>query len=59
MDKKNIRDIVPTTQKINASSPGTLALERFKLALAIGEEEGEEAQGLRNSLLDNNEDDHL
>lgn len=54
MDEKNIKNIVPTIQEINASSPGTLALERFKLALTIGEDDGEEAQELRDNLLEEN-----
>lgn len=59
MDKKNSKNSLPTTQEINASSPGTLAMERFKLALAIDEDNSQEAQELKNQLLDDHtpEDD--
>jgi hypothetical protein len=51
MDENN-KDSIPTTEKINTSSPGTLAIERFKLALTIDDSEGREAQKLKDQLLD-------
>jgi len=56
MDEKKLKDIVPSTQEINASSPGTLALERFKLAMAIGDDAREEMRELRDDLLGDNHD---
>lgn len=52
MDDKNNTNMVPTTQEINASSPGHIALERFKLALTINDEESNEAKELKKSLSD-------
>jgi len=53
MDEKTYKDILPSDQKINASSPGTLALERFKLAMALGDDESEMTQQLKEFLLEN------
>jgi len=34
-EKTNINIEIPSDAQINASSPGTLAIERFKLAMAL------------------------
>ncbi|NLT95186.1 MAG: hypothetical protein GXW85_06560 [Clostridia bacterium] len=51
MDKENIKETVLSTSEINASPPGLLALERFKIAQTI-QEDTKEAQELRNALLE-------
>jgi hypothetical protein len=52
MDQKNIKSMVPSTSEINASTPGVLAFERFKIAQTI-QEDTKEAQELKNALLEN------
>jgi len=58
MDKKRYKDIVPSDPEINASSPGVLALERFKLAMALGDDESEMAQELKDFLLENDHEEN-
>ena len=53
MDEKRYTDIVPSDQEINASSPGVLALERFKLAMALSDDESEMAEELKDFLMEN------
>jgi hypothetical protein len=52
MEKENIKDIVPSTLEINTSTPGVLALERFKLAQSI-QDDSKEAKNLKDVLLEN------
>ncbi|MFZ7101702.1 MAG: hypothetical protein ACOWWO_03460 [Peptococcaceae bacterium] len=52
LEKKELEQIIPSDAKINTSSPGVLAIERFKAALALNTDEREKAQELRETLLE-------